>query len=192
MVIWIMGLSGAGKTTIGRMVFAALKEHNPATVFVDGDEIREVFRHNRGEDAYAPAGRRVAADRLAALCTWLDRQGIDVVCCCLSYFDEVSRQNRATFSRYFEVFVDVPFPTLLQREIKNLYGPALRGEIRNVVGVDIPFTAPTRPDLVVNNAADGIENARAAAGEILARAMPAARSFPAAATPWPMALPGAA
>lgn len=169
MVIWLVGMSGAGKTTIGRHLYGMMKARNPATVFVDGDEVREVFRHNQGDDPYSLEGRRANAERMAELCAWLDRQGIDVVCCCLSVFEETREWNRRTYSRYFEVYVEVPFEKLLEREVKDLYASALRGERRNVVGVDIPFAAPRRPDLVVDNRRDGIDHA-ATARDILLRA----------------------
>ena len=94
MVIWLVGMSGAGKTTIGQALYASLKAQRPQTVFVDGDEIRALFRHDQQADAYSVAGRRVNAERIQALCGWLDGQGIDVVCCILSMFQDISDDNR--------------------------------------------------------------------------------------------------
>lgn len=157
MVIWLIGLSGAGKTTIGREVHRRLKSVHPNTVFVDGDEVRAVFAHDRGPDAYTPAGRARNAERMAELCAWLDRQGMHVVCCCLSIFEETRAWNRAHYGRYLEVLVDVPWETLVaERDYKGLYAAALRGECPNVVGVDIPWTPPAAPDLtLINDGAQG-------------------------------------
>ncbi|UFH48258.1 adenylyl-sulfate kinase [Pseudomonas sp. KNUC1026] len=151
MVIWLVGLSGAGKTTLGRALYAGLKAERPQTVFVDGDEIRALFRHDQRADAYTLAGRRVNAERIQALCGWLDSQGIDVVCCILSVFEDVSEQNRERFSAYREVFVDVPLATLIDRDDKQLYQSALRGEREHVVGVDIDYRPPQAPDLTLHN-----------------------------------------
>ncbi|MBI4665275.1 MAG: adenylyl-sulfate kinase [Nitrospinae bacterium] len=153
MVIWIVGLSGSGKTSIGREVYSLWKEKAPNTALVDGDEIREVFGA-RGEADYSVEGRERNSNRVAALCAWLDRQGINVVCCILSIFEDRRKKNRAGYSSYFEVFVDTPFPVILQRDTKGLYAPAMRGEIKNVVGVDIPFTPPAAADLRIDNSAD--------------------------------------
>jgi adenylylsulfate kinase len=151
MVIWLVGLSGAGKTTIGRALYASLKQERPQTVFVDGDEIRALFRHDLRADAYTLAGRRVNAERIQALCGWLDSQGIDVVCCILSMFQDISDDNRQRFSGYREVFVDVPLDILIERDDKGLYQSALRGEQAHVVGVDIEYRPPVTPDLVLHN-----------------------------------------
>lgn len=151
MVIWLVGMSGAGKTTIGRALYASLKKERPQTVLVDGDEIRALFRHDQREDAYSLAGRRINAERIQSLCGWLDSQDIDVVCCILSMFQDVSDDNRRRYSAYKEIFVDVPLATLMQRDNKGLYQSALRGEQKNVVGVDIEYQPPSAPDLVLHN-----------------------------------------
>jgi adenylylsulfate kinase len=84
--------------------------------------------------------------------------------------DEVlHRMNREVLSRYFEVFIDVPMEALKKSDGKNLYGPALRGETRNVMGMDLPFTPPADPGMAVDNSADGI-GLGAVAADILARA----------------------
>lgn len=151
MVIWLVGLSGAGKTTIGRALYASLKQERPNTVFVDGDEVRTLFRHDQRPDAYTVAGRRINAERIQALCGWLDGQGIDVVCCILSMFQDISDDNRQRFSGYREVFVDVALDTLIERDDKGLYQSALRGEREHVVGIDIEYRPPVAPDLTLRN-----------------------------------------
>lgn len=169
MVIWLVGMSGAGKSVIGRALYRQMKAFNPATVLVDGDEIREVFKHDRSDDHYSVEGRRQNAERIRSLCAWLDRQEIDVVCCILSIFEESHAWNRDTYSKYLEVYVSAPMETLVERNPKDLYRRAARGEIANVVGVDIPFTPPANPDLVIVNGPDPVDPDEAAA-RILAHA----------------------
>ncbi|MFQ5766087.1 MAG: adenylyl-sulfate kinase, partial [Rhodospirillales bacterium] len=115
MVIWLIGLSGAGKTTIGRHLHEMWKGQAANTVFVDGDEIRELFKQNQRPDAYTIKGRRLNAERITSVCAWLDGQGINVVCCVLSLFPEMRKRNRTLFSRYFEVYISVPMDTLRRR-----------------------------------------------------------------------------
>ncbi|MBI5544238.1 MAG: adenylyl-sulfate kinase [Deltaproteobacteria bacterium] len=167
MVIWLVGLSGAGKTTIGREVYARWKAKAPNTVFIDGDEIRGIFRHE-GEGAYTIAGRRVNSERISALCRWLDRQGINVVCSMLSIFEDHRAENRKSFSRYFEVYLDVSLEDLFARDSKGLYRDAREGRRPNVVGIDIPFSAPASPDLVLSNGNPPLDILQAAT-EILQR-----------------------
>ena len=73
------------------------------------------------------------------------------MCCILSLFQDIHIWNRKNFSRYYEVFLDVSLDTLVKRDSKNLYKPALMGKSSNVVGIDIEFTHPLNPDLVMQN-----------------------------------------
>ncbi len=154
MVIWIIGLSGAGKTTLGRELARQWRLRAPNCVLLDGDELREVFGHTRSDVAYTVSGRRLNAERITALCALLDRQGINVVCCILSLFPEMRAENRQRFSRYFEVFLRAPLPTLKTRDVKGLYAAAASGATRDVVGVDIPFPEPTTADLVIDTSGE--------------------------------------
>lgn len=151
MVIWIIGLSAAGKTTLGRHVYELMKKESPATVFVDGDNIRALYKHNQGDDPYTIEGRRVNAERICNICAWLDRQGINVVGSVLSIFEESREWNRHNYSKYFEVYISAPMEILKKRDRKGLYEAAFSGEMKNVVGVDIPFIPPKNPDYVFDN-----------------------------------------
>lgn len=152
MVIWIIGLSGSGKTTLGRALVQRWRAVAPNTVLVDGDEVRRLFSHDHGDHAYTLEGRRLNAERITALCGWLDGQGINVVCCILSLFPEMRADNRRRFSRYFEIYLKASVEALAARDTKGLYGPALRGERMHVAGVDLPFPEPATPDLVIDAA----------------------------------------
>jgi cytidine diphosphoramidate kinase len=148
MITWIIGLAGSGKTSIGREVHALLKQRNPATVLLDGDQFRNIM----GEDlGHGIEERRRNGWRMARMCAFLDEQNIDVVCCILSLFPDQREWCRRTFNRYFEVYVDVPMDELIRRDQKGLYSRALAGKIENVAGVDIPFPPPEQPDLIISN-----------------------------------------
>jgi cytidine diphosphoramidate kinase len=148
MITWLIGLSGAGKTTVGTRVAARLRARHPNLVYLDGDLLRDVWGGSLSHDV---AGREVNAERLSRLCLMLDRQDIHVVAAVLSIFPEWQAWNRDNFSRYFEVFLDVPMDVVVARDTKGLYRDALRGRGRDVVGVDIPFPRPAAPDLVLDS-----------------------------------------
>ena len=145
MILWIIGLSGCGKTTIGRKIYQSIKNYNPATVLIDGDEIRKIFNHDGNSDAYNLEGRRINSERIFQLCYWLDKQGIDVICCILSIFPDHRKRNKEVFLNYKEVYLHASFDTLRKR--RTLYDEALSGKIKNVVGIDIDFPPPLEPDL---------------------------------------------
>jgi cytidine diphosphoramidate kinase len=151
MIVWVIGMSGVGKTAIGRELYKYWKQKNPATVLIDGDEIREIFKNDNHAGDYSLEGRRMNAERIREMCLWLDKQGIDVICCILSIFEENHLWNRENYSQYFEVFVDAPFDELVARNPKNLYRQAQQGIIKNVVGVDIAFNKPVSPDMSIMN-----------------------------------------
>lgn len=148
MVLWLIGLSGSGKTTVGRELWSEWKKIDPSVVFLDGDELREVWGDSLGHSIEA---RRKNARRISHLCLMLDRQGINVVACVLSMFPEWQDWNRQKFSRYFEVFLRVPMHILEQRDPKGIYRRFRNGELSDVVGLDIEFPEPLSPDLIINH-----------------------------------------
>ena len=148
MVIWLVGLSGSGKTSIGREVFKLIKTRKSNVVFIDGDEIRQIMGNDLG---HSLVDRRRNADRISKFCKFLDSQGIDVVCAILSIFEESRIWNRQNITNYFEVFLSVSMEVLKTRDKKGLYEKALRGDIKDVVGVDLEFSPPSNPHLVIDN-----------------------------------------
>ena len=143
-VYWITGLSGAGKTTLGRLWAEELRQGGDPAVFLDGDELRQVFGDDLG---FTPEDRRKSAKRNARLCALLSRQGLSVVCCTISMFDSVRAWNRENIPGYFEVYVKVSMDTLRRRDQKGLYS---QGD-RDVAGVHFQVEEPKTPDLILEN-----------------------------------------
>src|ERR1700683_519240 len=100
-VVWITGLSGAGKTTLSKAVALRLRSHGDVVVLLDGDELRAVFGavavnvQNHGRE-----GRLALAMQYARLCRVLANQGLTVVIATISLFREVHAWNRENLPNY--------------------------------------------------------------------------------------------
>ena len=156
-LIWITGLSGAGKTTIGKKVYKILKENFNNCVFLDGDILREMFNNDLN---YDKADRLKNAVRLSKLCEFLTSQNIHVICSTMSLFKEIHEMNRKNIKNYYEIFIDVEISELIKRDSKGLYSKAKKGNLKNVIGVDLSYDKPSKPFLIINNSSSevSIEN----------------------------------
>ena len=147
MVVWITGLSGVGKTTVGERLRRLWRRTDPNTVMIDGDVVRRIFGIRAEGDPYSLSGRRENAERIVEMCRWLDQQGINVVCCLLAVFDDILDRNRDLYSRYLEARLTASLEVLTKRDTKGLYAKAAAGEMHNVIGVDLPYELKARPDM---------------------------------------------
>ena len=150
-VYFFTGLSGAGKTTLGGLFHRRLKAKKPNVVLLDGDQIRPVYNEDIG---YSDADRVKGAQRTFRVAKMLADQGIDVVVCSICMYSAVRDWSRENIDNYREIYIKVRRETLLARNQKNLYTTG-----KNVVGVDLPFDEPQRPDVIMEN--DGGESPEA-------------------------------
>jgi len=151
MVLWFVGMSGAGKTLLSSKVYEILKSKIPNLVLLDGDALREVYQ---GDIDHSVEGRRVSHERFSRLSKMLADQDIHVIGATLSIFHDLQEWNRENLKDYCQVYVKVPMEVLRKREIKGLYAGAFEGKIKNVVGVDIEFKDPIHNDLIIDNSKD--------------------------------------
>ncbi len=144
MVIWITGLSGAGKTSLCDALSRKLKPRLPQLASIDGDAVRQLFGDVLG---HSEANRKEQIGRIQRLAKMLSDQGLIVLAAALYSHPDLLAWNRANLPEYFEVYLDASFDLVARRDSKGLYAGAAAGTVPHVVGVDIPWHAPRAPDL---------------------------------------------
>ena len=147
-VYWITGLSGAGKSTIAKILTKRLRAAGRTVLHFDGDVLRAILQR---ESMHSAADRQMLALSYARLCHEVARQGIDVVCATVSMFHSVRRWNRGNVLAYREIYLRVPMSELERRDSKGIYAGFRREEMSNVVGLDLPAELPDSADLVIDN-----------------------------------------
>lgn len=148
MVVWIIGLSGSGKTTLADHLINELLLVDQHFVKIDGDIIREIFDNDLG---HTYNDRRKNARRISRLCKFLEGENQNIICSILSISEEDRIWNRKNYKNYIEIYISVENDEIIKRDTKGLYKAYQNGEIKNVVGCDIKFEIPKKPDYIINN-----------------------------------------
>ena len=148
MVIWFTGVSGSGKTTLGKKFFKVLKKKSQASIFIDGDEFRSIFKNDL---KYSLKDRDKNAFRLTRLVQSLSKQKINIVVAANLTSFKYRSWCRKKISNYYEIYIKAKKTSLLKRDYKKLYKNALQGRIKNVVGIDLPFNTPRGCNLYIEN-----------------------------------------
>lgn len=145
-VIWLTGLSGSGKTTVGRHIEMELNRRGYLTQVLDGDNIRTGINNNlkfSEEDRYENIRRIAEVSKLFMNCGII----------CINSFISPTREIRHMAmdiigkENFIEVYINAPLEVCESRDVKGLYQKARRGEIKNFTGIDAPFEAPETPDI---------------------------------------------
>ncbi len=143
-VLWMTGLSGAGKTTIALELLQQLEDRGLRLERLDGDVVRESLTNDLG---FTAEDRRKNIERVTFVAKLLSRNGVGCVCSFISPYQAVRDHVKANTTNFLEVFVDAPLEVVIDRDVKGLYKKALAGEIPNFTGVSDPFEAPANPDI---------------------------------------------
>ena len=147
--LWFTGLSGAGKTTVAGRLAARLERRGRTVTLLDGDVVRTHLSKGLG---FSRDDRDTNVRRIAFVASEVARHGGLVICAAVSPYDEARNQARDTVGadRFVLVYVATPLSVCEERDVKGLYAKARRGEITGFTGVDDPYEAPPRPDLVLD------------------------------------------
>tara|TARA_A100001015_G_scaffold316356_1_gene430424 strand:- start:1440 stop:1949 length:510 start_codon:yes stop_codon:yes gene_type:complete len=147
MVIWILGLSGAGKSFYSLKLKEELKNEFGEFIILDGDVIRKIFDNDLG---FSMNERNINASRISNLASFLNKNRVNVIVSVLSLFPYWLDWNRKNIKEYYEIFIDVPISILKKRNNKNIYFKDGKKK-QNVVGIDIDFKKPENSDLKITN-----------------------------------------
>ncbi|HEV2230096.1 MAG TPA: sulfate adenylyltransferase subunit CysN [Steroidobacteraceae bacterium] len=148
-VLWLTGLSGAGKSTIANRIEKQLAAEGRHTYLLDGDNVRHGLNKDLG---FAAQDRVENVRRVAEVARLMVDAGLIVLVSFISPFRAERRMARALFGpgEFFEVFVDTPLAVAEGRDTKGLYRKARRGELKNFTGIDSPYETPERAEIRID------------------------------------------
>lgn len=155
LVIWMVGLSGSGKSTIAKGLEVSLFTEGLLTVLLDGDNLRTGINKNLG---FSSEDRTENIRRTAEVAKLFASNGIITICSMISPTQDIRKMAREIIGeKYFEVFINCPIEVCEERDVKGLYKKARRGELKNFTGIDSLFEDPENPDLELNTETTSIE-----------------------------------
>jgi ATP sulfurylase/adenylyl-sulfate kinase len=147
-VVWLTGLSGAGKSTIARALETELAARGRHAEVLDGDEVRTHLSNGLG---YSRQDRDTNVRRIGYVARLLVRSGGVAITAAISPYRAVRDEIRAATPGFVEVYVRCGLEELIRRDVKGLYRRALAGEIANFTGVSDPYEEPLVPEIVVDS-----------------------------------------
>src|ERR1043165_1939536 len=161
--LWFTGLSGAGKTTLARLVETELRNRGHKVEVLDGDVVRTNLSKGLG---FSKEDRDTNIRRIGFVCNLLTRNEVVAIAAAISPYRDIRDEVRRDIGAFVEVFVKCPINVLAERDGKVLYKKAIAGEIKHFTGIDDPYEAPEAPEVVVET---DNETAEESAARILAR-----------------------
>ena len=148
-VVWLTGLSGAGKSTIANLVEKKLLARGRHTFLLDGDNVRHGLNKDLG---FTEADRIENIRRVGEVARLMSDAGLIVITAFISPFRAEREMVRSMMAggEFIEVHVDVPLAVAEERDTKGLYAKARAGGLANFTGIDSPYEPPEKPDIHID------------------------------------------
>ena len=148
-VLWFTGMSGAGKSTVSRLVEERLRTLGARVEVLDGDEVRQHLSKGLG---FSKEDRDENIRRIGFVCELLARNGVIAIAAAISPYRAVREELRARIPDFVEVYAECPMEVLAGRDVKGLYRKALAGEIGQFTGISDPYEPPLHPEITIRSA----------------------------------------
>ena len=157
-VIWFIGLSGSGKSTIANKLEEKMFELGLSAYSLDGDNVRSGL--NRGL-TFSAEDRKENIRRIAEVAKLFMDAGLITITAFISPLKEYRKMAKEIIGKenFFEVFVNTPLEVCQERDVKGLYKKARSGDIEQFTGISAPFEAPENPDLEIDTTTVSVEDA---------------------------------
>jgi adenylyl-sulfate kinase len=146
--LWFTGMSGAGKSTISKLLEQRLRDAGAQVEVLDGDVVRTHLSKGLG---FSKEDRDENIRRIGFICELLSRHGVIAIAAAISPYRAVREELRARIAHFVEVYVECPVEVLAQRDVKGLYRKALAGEIAQFTGISDPYEPPVAPEVTIHS-----------------------------------------
>ena len=149
MIIWLTGLSGAGKSTIANRLEQEIQAAGKHTYLLDGDNLRHGLN---GDLGFSLDDRVENVRRVAEVARLMVDAGLIVIAALISPLRSQREMARSLVpeGEFLEIFIDAPLAVCEARDPKGLYVRARKGELHDFTGIDSPYEAPLKPDLKID------------------------------------------
>lgn len=155
-ILWLTGLSGAGKSTISSALLPRLEAAGRRVELLDGDVVRTHLTQGLG---FSREDRNTNVRRIGWVAGLVARHGGVALAAVISPYREVREELKRTYPHFVEIFIDTPLDVCAARDVKGLYARAKAGEIKGFTGIDDPYEPPTEPDVVIRTPEVSVERA---------------------------------
>lgn len=161
--LWFTGLSGAGKSTVSKILEQRLRDLGARVEVLDGDVVRTHLSKGLG---FSKEDRDTNIRRIGFVCGLLSRNGVIAIAAAISPYRETRDFVRSQVANFVEVYARCPLEKLMERDVKGLYKKALAGEIKEFTGVSDPYEEPLAPEVIIDT---HLETPEQSAAKIWAR-----------------------
>jgi adenylylsulfate kinase len=152
--VWLTGLPGSGKTTIGSSLAKEFEKKNKKCELLDGDELRKIISSELG---FTKKDRDLHLKRVTYLCQLLNRNGIIAIVALISPYRESRNYARSMIGNFVEVWVKCPLNICIERDPKGLYKKATDGKMNSLTGIQDPYEEPINPEIVLNTDTETVD-----------------------------------
>lgn len=146
--VWLTGLSGAGKSTIARLLECRLRECGARVEVLDGDVVRTHLCKGLG---FSKEDRDENIRRIGFVCELLSRNGVVAIAAAISPYRAVREEVRSRIPDFVEIHMQCPLEVLVGRDVKGLYKKAMAGEIEHFTGISDPYEPPLAPEVTIHS-----------------------------------------
>ncbi|MFQ6089361.1 MAG: adenylyl-sulfate kinase [Candidatus Methanofastidiosia archaeon] len=145
-VLWLTGNPASGKTTIAKNLEKILRKRGLRVEVFDGDEVRRNLSSDLG---FSKKDRERHAKRVTYIAKLLSRNEVCVIVALISPYRSFREYARSQIENFLEVYVKCPIDVCIERDPKGLFEKALRGEIKDLTGLQEPYEEPLNPEIVI-------------------------------------------